>query len=706
MALIDFIKRLSGGASIQKKEASVPLFSRLLSVVSRSSAFYGGKDPADCYEGWVFSCVRAIAEQVADIDLRLYRMDKQGHKEQVMDHPAITSIQNVNDFFTKYTLFERLQSNLELEGSEYWFLQPAENGQFEIYPLVPKFISPVLDPFDYVSGYKYNLDNKVVLLNKDQIIHFRNFNPKSDVIGKSTLSAAMTAVETDDGAKNFNKNFFHNSGLPTVVLEYPQSLEPEEIQKLKRQWNDEYGGAQNSGKTAVASDGLKITTLNTSQKDMDYIEGRRFSRDEILAIFRVPKIAAGIMEDVNRASAEAAMYAFILWTILPKMKRIVGTLNEFYLPLFGDSTLRFECATKPPEDKAQMTQYYTSGINNGWLSPNEVRRMEGLPEVADGNKLYLPLSLIDYSKVEEVSKSLVPEKDIYAKGIESIGSTIQKALAESTGQKKKDDFEKRGESKNRQEVKRRLANERLMAKTSKSLFDDQKKRAIAGLKDYLKSKGVDVEGFNKYDRVRMLKAKKIPLLDYDNEMSVTIDLFRPVIEKIVKEEGVAALAYLGVEDAFDLNSRDIQSFLKKSTEKLATSMTDTTIESLNDSILEGLEEGEAISGLTARISDATAFDAARSERIARTETTRSSAQAEIAAWDQTGLVASLVWWTAQDERVDDECALLHGVEVGIGKAFVSPSELDDLGEDDYMGNGIDSPPRHPNCRCTILPILK
>ena len=698
MALRDFLNKwLDRG---NQKEATIPLFSKLATMMSRSFSFVQGKDPTEYYNGWIFACVRAIAEEVSQIDLRLYRYDSKGNKELVTEHAAIDSIRTVNDYFTKHELFERLQSNLELDGNEYWFVQPAKvKGLFELYPLIPKYISPVLSVHNYVASYSYIVDGVAMNLNSSQVIHFRNFNPKSDVLGKSTLSAVKDAADTDDGAKAFNKAYFKNNALPSVVLEYPQALTPDQIQVLKTSWQEEYAGAQNGYKTAVASDGLKVTTLETSHSDMEFIEQRRFSRDEILAIFRVPKIIVGIMEDVNRASAEAAMYAFMQWTILPKMRRIVDTLNEFYLPLFGDKTLRFEFANKAPEDRDQLVNFFNAGINNGYLSPNDVRRMLGLPELVDGEKLYLPYSLMEYSS--PLAKSIaVSGGDTVQKAVEKATKSIVDIFAKKKKEidldKQKEVFEKRGEAKSRAEQRRRIGQEKLYAKTAKELFDDQKERAIDGLKEYLDQKSWKAN----------LKAKSIPLLDKDAELKITIDLFSPIVALVYKEEGQAGLEQLGLDEEFDIDTPDIKAKIKKNTALLSESMTNTTIETLNKDIIEGLEAGEAIAGLTARISESTGFDKARSEAIARTETVRSGAQAEVAAWEESGVVASLVWWTAQDERVDDECAELHGNEVDIGESFISPGELQDLGEDDYTGVGIDTPPRHPNCRCTIIPMLK
>lgn len=692
MSILDFLRRG------RTKASDIPLVSRFLSFVANSQTNYFGskRDDADYYTGWVYACVRAIAEEVAKIDLVLFKYDAKGNKIVISEHAAMNSLRSVNDFFTQHTLFERLQSNMELRGKEYWYVQPAKTkGLFEIYPLLPQYVKPVVDLKNYIASYTYTIDNASYNLNPDQVVPFRNFNPKSDIDGLSTLSAVREAVDTDNGAKDYNRAYFKNSGRPDVILEYPQSITPEDIQKLKTQWNEEFAGLRNGYKTAVAADGLKITTLGGgSHSDMEFIEQRRFSRDEILAIFRVPKIIVGIMEDVNRASAEAAMFAFMQWTILPKMHRIVDTLNEFYLPLFGDDTLRFEFTNKPPEDRTQVSQFIQSGINNGFLSPNDARRMIGLPEVEGGEQLYLPANLLSYG--QPIQKSIVTQID---EPVYKVASDMAKGivdLIQGTNQKVMDEMmEKKGAAKNAAQIRRQIGHEKMLVSVTKKLWKAQKQRAADNLQKELNKKSW-----------RKLKVKQVALLDREKEVGISIDIFRPVVEEIVKTEGVAALEYLGLDGTeFDLQGPEVTKFVKQSTQKLAESITDTTIETLSDDIVTGLDDGLSVPELVDLIQQSTGFDAMRAERIARTESTRAGAQAEIAAWQDAGIVTSLIWWTGQDERVCPECNALHGTEVPIGDTFLTSDDLQTLGEDDYMGNGIDSPPRHPQCRCTLIPMI-
>ena len=92
--------------------------------------------------------------------------------------------------------------------------------------------------------------------------------------------------------------------------------------------------------------------------------------------------------------------------------------------------------------------------------------------------------------------------------------------------------------------------------------------------------------------------------------------------------------------------------------------------------------------------------------MARTETFRIANDATQEGWKQTGVVKSIKWYTAADERVCPYCDPLHGKVVGIDENFFEkgdasggsdgttiPLEYEDVG----------NPPLHVSCRCYIRP---
>ena len=99
---------------------------------------------------------------------------------------------------------------------------------------------------------------------------------------------------------------------------------------------------------------MKIDKATTAAKYFDFNEQMKNLRDDVLAVYKVPKTVLGLTEDVNKANAQATTAAFMERVITPRMRRFVDSLNEFFVPMFtGDDNSLFLDFTDPsPQDVA------------------------------------------------------------------------------------------------------------------------------------------------------------------------------------------------------------------------------------------------------------------------------------------------------------------------------------------------------------------
>lgn len=706
MALRDFFLWTLGQKEKQAEKPS--LFSEIFTSVYNRLA--PARSNSEHYRGWVFSAVNAIAEQHAVLDLRLWRKSG-GKKDQLFDHPALSLLQYVNEGMTYYDLMFFTGAHQEINGRCFWIIL-RNNGNLpaEIILPDPTKMKPRINKFGQVEAYLLFFDNgKAVEIEKDLVVPFKNFNPQNNFDGFSTIQAAKLAVETDEYAAMYNRNWFQNSGRPDVVLKLTSDMTKDQKEKLKEMWRTEYAGVKNTGKMLIAPKGMEVDTLSTNHSDMEYVEGRKMSREEILGIFRVPKTILGLTEEVNRASAEAAMYGFVLFTMMPKWTRAVNALNEYFLPMFPNSDgLIFDFTNKPPEDPQALVEQASQGVNSGLLTINEGRQMLGKPPVADGDTVFLPFGLSPYADILEsdVEKAAKKTDNSFAKTADEMVNAFKILLApppvpKAEEKAKKDltfaetspdEFEEKGQKRTKKRDELLVTFEKKFKGISQKLFKDQKDRAIANVRNMDKAKAKEV-GFKKAQDI----------LDADAEIKITMDMFTPAFKELVGKAGQEALDAIDAEMDFDTDKA--ADFIKKNTKRFAKEVTLKTTRELRTLIAAGVEKGESITELTARIENYAGFSEGRSEMIARTETIRGSAAADKEAWKQSGVVAKIVWYTALDERVDDDCAILHGEEVAIDEDFRSEDQLLEMGIEPY-GGALNAPPLHPNCRCILLPVLE
>jgi hypothetical protein len=99
-------------------------------------------------------------------------------------------------------------------------------------------------------------------------------------------------------------------------------------------------------------------------------------------------------------------------------------------------------------------------------------------------------------------------------------------------------------------------------------------------------------------------------------------------------------------------------------------------------------------------------DERRAGLIAKTESFRAANLANKDAWRLSGVVETVAWYTAEDQRVCQFCAVMDGVTIAVDDNFFDAGDTIkgiDGGTMKASYGDIDPPPMHPDCRCYLRP---
>lgn len=169
--------------------------------------------------------------------------------------------------------------------------------------------------------------------------------------------------------------------------------------------------------------------------------------------------------------------------------------------------------------------------------------------------------------------------------------------------------------------------------------------------------------------------------------------FTPLLENLGVIAGQDAYKMVGVDDPY-LASKALKALISTNVERFTKSMLDTDRDHVINIISDGVENGKSVAQIRDELTgdDLLDFSKMQSTRITRTEVLRASNQAALDAWQQSGVVEGKQWITA---GADDECADYEGqIETLSGNFYDDTSEFAD-----------GDPPLHPNCRCTLIPVV-
>lgn len=674
----------------------------------------------DTYKGTVYACINLIADSAGDYNPVIFKPGAKGPQD-IGDHPLLQLLRHPGGLddnaipISMSTLFFMTAAFMELQGSVYWYMAKGiKTGKpQEIVVLradkVGKYINPETGDID--AFFVRTAAGGKIRIEVNEMLPFPGFDPKDPYNSIGTVQASMEYIETDTFSTKFTKNFFKNNAGLSGVLTVGGEIMKTAFKKFVRAWRDKYQGVDNAGKVMIlrGSDAAKFEKVGLGLNELDMTALRKMSREDIAMMFRVPLPLLGKIEEgvgLGRGNIETLEYIFAKYNIDKKLKKYDQILQFALERYYGvkPGALVVGHSNIIPEDKEFELQKRDKGVDR-WLTRDEIRALDGLPKVKGGDQLYVPFSSIPLGEASSASTA----DDSSGKGITiKITRTIPAADRDVTsGQPKKKDSADTSSQLNSvqkenfrlQLMRNQVLYERRYDKKMETLLTEQRKEALNNLEAHASSfkKGIfKANGFKLFDDAAADELFQKALL--------------PVLVNLGEDQGALALLFAGDTDNQFRMTAAYKEIISRSTRRMATRFNDETIEKLNTTLAEGIQNGEALGKLKSRVESV--YDYAksyRSLRVARTETLKASNNATEDAYKQTGYVVAKEWIVNPDAC--PQCEAFEGKTIGLGETFVkqgqSYSYTDREGEEQVASNtydDVDNPPLHPNCRCTIVPV--
>lgn len=678
--------------------------------------------------GWVFAASQVIADECASIPIKLIHKMKDGDDEEVFEHPVLDLLNNPNAVLSAKQFWNLYYSYLNLTGEAYILKLDRSGKPLENTRELPTALFPLPSHLcQFVLGEKsYDQSHVVyggVAYPIQAVLRDLNPDPENYYNGMSIVRKASLTIDTDIQMKRWNNKMFKNNGRPGSVVSFKQALSDDEFKRAKQMYNEQYAGTDNAFRNIILDNGATVTPFMMSTQDLDFLASKAFTRDEILAMFKVSTSNLGIVEDTNRASATTQEYGFRKRCVKPRLEQMVDFINQRLLfPIYhGEYVLDFGDIL--PEDTEKKLQEAQAGVNK-WLTIDEVRERYDLEPLPDGlgSQIYGQLSMVPLDELKRINET-TPSSDETTSPDDAQGGSDDENGNEpddtpetptnppETPQNENADLDeneerkKLGNAKAQDYDRRRLPRIRQIQRVSRRMFDDQKSDALKWLDEHAKS-------LNNFVFTKDWADDMIDWAGYKSQFAQDIEV---ILQAIVEEIGTAEFERLMGEGngAFDPQLREIVKYLETNANQNSISVNDETQKQIKATLKEGISGKESIEKLKARVSQV--FGTASSQRaykIALTETALAQNYADVEAWKQTGIVAEKEWFTAEDASVCGWCREMDGKRVKLGELFFEKGDwlgyTDDNGKEhsmklDYRDMG--EPPLHPECRCVLLPVL-
>lgn len=687
------------------------------------------------YHAWTYACARAIAYNISRLRRGLRNI---ASGEEVENHPVLDLLMRPNTMQTEMTFFQSIVMLLLLidgqaqrsqsgrKGGQVFIVpwkvreeRPAELGKGEVpdelIPFSDRFFEPWLEKgakgMQRPIGWKLEIPGRQTVAMEfrvDQIIRIVLPNPYSILSGLSPQLSAQLAIDQDARADLYNLKLYDNDARVSGVLTTDQYVDDRTGRQYSRMWQQKYGGTGNVGKTAVIGNGLKYQQLGLAQADMQWIEGKKWDKDQILAAFGCNDITIGAITNINRATLLEGRR--LLWqdTYLPIDKLIWDALNNSWIRYIEGG--RYRGFSDASEIEALREDFTARSVAAG----NMVQKMDFPPELAS-RIVGIKLTQEDLARWPHLSEP--PQKaspfgspPADAKAVQRVPTEVVTLGVDEKEQATDEYIEailEKGINPFARDMERFFVKQRNTMQDNVDAWLDQQKSVRFITAERLAELGLSKAAFVKPDEI---------MFDVDDETQKLLDIYKPHVADQMNRELVQLRKELGQVIDWNVTDERVVAMVgqrRSFLQGINTLTFEDVREDVVDTISQGLEENltpqEMAKALKKTIGSSMKGRISNVRTIARTEMGTVAASARFQAFQVEG-VEKHQWSTSRDEKVRREDGMgpnheqLEGVIVNVGEVFIRK-------------DGINTNMRFPrdqsgaagdviNCRCVNLAVFK
>jgi HK97 family phage portal protein len=373
----------------------------------------------------VFSAISLISDTISTLPVDAYqRID--GNRKPYRPRPSWVDQPDVDQ--TRQGHYQSVLVSLLIWGNAY--VRIFRNSRGDVVNLVALDPQKMEVSRSAIGRKLFHYEGEEKALTSDEVMHLTDLLEPGAIIGVSRVERLREALGLGIALQNFAAAFFGQGVTGALVAEVPGNLTPDQARQLSDSLNNKHGGWRKSGKALIATGGTTVKDMTVKNDQSQFIESRRFFVEEVARLFNVPLSMMDVPGAQSYASSEMNAIQFVTHTLRPFIEKLEWSYSRL-LP--EQAFLKFNVDGLLRGDFNSRITAYSTGLQSGFMSINDVRRIEDMTPVDGGDVYRVPLANVNLSAANlpeqqgkiEMVKALIqvgfdPEETLKAFGIAAI----------------------------------------------------------------------------------------------------------------------------------------------------------------------------------------------------------------------------------------------------------------------------------------------
>jgi HK97 family phage portal protein len=341
--------------------------------------------------GAVYACVRLLADTISTLPVETFYREGGARKPF---RPKPLWVENPDIGTAREDFLQQAMVSLLLDGNVFIRIFRSRTG--EILSLV------VLDPTRVevrrnpaTREIEYVLDAGTgTTLRAAEVLHITELRKPGALRGVSRIDEVKQSLGLAAALEEFSARFFGSGSVTAGIIEWPGNLTREQAKDLAAGFEEGHKGLKRSHRPGVLFGGARFVKTGVDPNEAQMLESRQFAVEEIARIFRCPLhlLQVSTPGAMSYASVEQNAIQFAQYTLRPIISKFETALSSL-LP--GPAFVKFNLDAILRGDIQTRFAAYSTGQLAGFLSVNDIHRLEDMPPADGGDEYRVPLANVN-----------------------------------------------------------------------------------------------------------------------------------------------------------------------------------------------------------------------------------------------------------------------------------------------------------------------
>jgi HK97 family phage portal protein len=328
----------------------------------------------------VYSAVSLIADTISTLPLDVF-VRRDGARFPF--RPAPAWVQNPDVDLPREAFYSALIVSLLLDGNA--FIRVFSNPEGEVVNLVVLNPTTVEVKRNGLGRLMFEVRGEKKPLSADEIVFIPDLLRPGSVRGVSRIEALKENFGLALALEKFAATFFGSGTNLAGVIEFPGNLTQEQSDSLRNGFDKAHAGWQRGHKTGVLSGGATWKSTQIDPDKSTLVDSRNQAVADVARAFNIPSHLLNLPGTNSYASVEESNRAWLSTSITPIVSKIEGAMSPLMMRTPGgeNAFLKFNLDGLLRANIQARATAYSTGLQAGYYSINDVRRIEDLRPIDD-----------------------------------------------------------------------------------------------------------------------------------------------------------------------------------------------------------------------------------------------------------------------------------------------------------------------------------